>query len=257
MANGNGQPTQDPSTLPYEGAPSDDEFLKQYGAKPGGPPGTVTAVQPPPPEPGMPATGSGWVDRYGRAAAEGAAFNLPFAGAEAYFGPLGLAGAAATEGLGALGGVEAQGAEDAWRTFHGGEPPWWLGPTAATVGTMGVGGASQWTKAALRSAASHVTGQGLVSGGMGIGGLALIGHDLAGNIVENAGHLIGQLGGPAGLGAGALGVGLGFARNARRALTATPNWRNLKVPIASAVGGAAPQTSDAVNSLMPGAVPGL
>lgn len=242
----NGTSAQPALAQPDLGGMSPEDYLQQRERADGIAVGGADEVQAPPPQPGMPTTLGEFGTRYLKAAGEGAAFNAPFAGAEALWGPPGWAASAGTLGLGALGGVEGQATEDIYRGITGKEAPWWLPPTVATIGTMGAGGAQQWTRAAaLRAGRAIASHPGVAGGGLIGGGLAV--HGLADTILANASHLIGNVEqwGPA---AAAIGLGAGFVKSARNVLRSTPNFQNLKVPIASAVGGAAPET---VNALSP------
>lgn len=239
MANGQ---QQDPSTLPYEGASSDDEFLKQYGAAPGGPAGTVAAVQPPQAANWMPTTASGWVNRYAKAGAEGMAWQAPVVAGELAAAPFTGGATAAmipeTAALGFTGGVVGQGAEDVWRGATGEEPPWWVGPAASTVGSLGIGGlpaAGRAIRAGAGTLSNMAHGGGFLSG--------LIGGGIADQIMHNATHIITSM--SAG-GAAGLGLGAGLLSSARQ--MARPTLRSWLRPVTGALaGGVVPNAANALS----------
>lgn len=225
---------------PDIGNMSPEQYLQQREQAEGVSAGGTEPVQPPPPPAGMPTTVGGWAGRYGKAALEGAAPAAGIAAAEAAYGPAGWAAAPVTIGLGAVGGLAGQGAEDLWRYEYNEEPPWWVGPAAGTVASLGVSGlpaAGRALSQGVRSLSSVFHGGGGFAGGL-----------LADHIIDNAGHLLGNAVGDTKLaliGAGAtLGAGVGSGlRNLTRSSV------DLMRPVVGMVGGMAPR---AINPLLPG-----
>lgn len=145
-----------------------------------------------------------------------------------------------TAALGFTGGVASQGAEDLWRGVTGEEAPWYVGPTAGVIGSLGIGGLPAAGRA-IRAGAGTLSNMAHGGGGF-LGGL--IGGGLADQIVHNAAHLLTGMsaGGVAGL-----GLGAGMLASARQ--MARPTMRSWLRPVTGALGGGV--IPNAANALMP------
>lgn len=247
MANGqNGQTGQNLSTAPYPGAPSDQEWLRGAGVPDASgrtAPGTTPAVQPPPAAGWYPTDPNAILNRYVGAGARGTAETAPILAGEAIAAPFTGGTTAAmmpeTAALGFVGGVASQGAEDAWRGITGEEAPWYVGPTAGTIASLGVGGLPAAARG-LRAGASYVSN--MAHGGGFLGGL--VGGGLADQILHNATHVITSMGGGAVTG---LGLTAGTLASVRQ--MARPTLRSWLRPVAGALGGNV--IPNAVNALSP------
>lgn len=248
MANGqNGQPQQNLSTAPYPGAPSDQEWLRGAGVPDASgrtAPGTTPAVQQPPAAGWYPTTASGILNRYVEAGGRGVAWQAPILAGEAIAAPFTGGATAAimpeTAGLGFLGGVESQAAEDAYRGITGEQAPWYVGPVASTVGTLGLGGLPAAYRA-VRAGAGTLSNWAHGGGGF-LGGL--VGGGLADQIIHNATHIISGMSGGAATG---LGLTAGVLASARQ--MARPTLRSWLRPVTGALGGGV--VPNAVNALSP------